>query len=231
MRIGINGSDKLLRPDIDEMLGDIEASEKSGFATYWLAQTGLVDALGVLALAGPRTSSIELGTAVVPTWTRHPQTVAAAGAHHAGGDRRPHDPRPRPRPQAVGRGQPADEVGEADPPHARLPRRAAAAARDGDREPPGRGVELHGQRRAADRSAAEGDAGRARRADAEDRRPPHRRHDPVVRRPDDARAPDRADHQRRRRRRRPTDAERRVQPAGVGDRRSGAGARSSSGRC
>ena len=34
--------------------------------------------------------------------------------------------------------------------------------------------------------AAEGDARRARRADAEDRRPPHRRHDPVVRRPDDA---------------------------------------------
>ena len=51
--------------------------EKSGFATYWLAQTGLVDALSVLALAGPRTSSIELGTAVVPTWTRHPQTAAS----------------------------------------------------------------------------------------------------------------------------------------------------------
>jgi F420-dependent oxidoreductase-like protein len=77
MRIGINGSDKLMRPNVDEMLADIEAFEKSGFATYWLAQTGLVDALCILALAGPRTSSIELGTAVVPTWTRHPQTAAS----------------------------------------------------------------------------------------------------------------------------------------------------------
>jgi hypothetical protein len=39
MRIGINGSDKLVRPNIDEILADIEASEAAGFATYWLAQT------------------------------------------------------------------------------------------------------------------------------------------------------------------------------------------------
>jgi F420-dependent oxidoreductase-like protein len=31
----------------------------------------------VLALAGPRTSTITLGTAVVPTWPRHPQALAA----------------------------------------------------------------------------------------------------------------------------------------------------------
>ena len=77
MRIGINGSDKLVRPNVDEMLADIEAAEAAGFTSYWLAQTGLVDALCVLALAGQRTKSIELGTAVVPTWTRHPQTVAS----------------------------------------------------------------------------------------------------------------------------------------------------------
>ncbi|MGH9134754.1 MAG: TIGR03564 family F420-dependent LLM class oxidoreductase [Ilumatobacteraceae bacterium] len=77
MRIGINGSDKLIRPNLDEMLGDIEASEQAGFDSYWLAQTSLADALGVLALAGSRTSTITLGTAVVPTWSRHPQAVAA----------------------------------------------------------------------------------------------------------------------------------------------------------
>ena len=77
MRIGINGSDKLLRPNLDEILTDIEATEAAGFSSYWLAQTSLADALGILALAGPRTTRIELGTAVTPTWTRHPQAVAA----------------------------------------------------------------------------------------------------------------------------------------------------------
>jgi F420-dependent oxidoreductase-like protein len=77
MQIGINGSDKLVRPNLDEILADIEASEAAGFASYWLAQTSLADALGVLALAGARTTRIELGTAVVSTWSRHPQAAAA----------------------------------------------------------------------------------------------------------------------------------------------------------
>ena len=76
MRIGINGSDKLVKPNLDEILADIEAAEAAGFAGYWLAQTSLADALGVLALAGARTTTIELGTAVVPTWGRHPRAVA-----------------------------------------------------------------------------------------------------------------------------------------------------------
>ena len=77
MRIGINGSGLLARPDLTTMTADIVASEAAGFDTYWLAQTGLVDALMALMAAGPSTSSIELGTAVVPTWPRHPQALAA----------------------------------------------------------------------------------------------------------------------------------------------------------
>lgn len=77
MRIGINGSDKLVNPDLGVILDDIEASEASGFTSYWLAQTGLLDATAVLGLAGTRTGSIELGTAVVPTWQRHPSALAA----------------------------------------------------------------------------------------------------------------------------------------------------------
>jgi F420-dependent oxidoreductase-like protein len=42
-----------------------------------LAQTGLIDATAALGLAGTRTSTIELGTAVVPTWERHPRALAA----------------------------------------------------------------------------------------------------------------------------------------------------------
>jgi 5,10-methylenetetrahydromethanopterin reductase len=77
MRIGINGSDKLVSPDLGVILDDIGASEASGFASYWLAQSGLLDATAVLGLAGERTSTIELGTAVVPTWQRHPSALAA----------------------------------------------------------------------------------------------------------------------------------------------------------
>ena len=77
MKIGINGSNNLAHPDMAVILDDIIAAEEAGFSTYWLAQVGNVDALTALALAGSRTSKIELGTAVVPTWTRHPQVMAS----------------------------------------------------------------------------------------------------------------------------------------------------------
>lgn len=77
MRIGINGSGLLATPDLRVIVDDIKRAEQDGFASYWLAQTGLVDALTVFAVAGGETSSIELGTAVVPTWPRHPQALAA----------------------------------------------------------------------------------------------------------------------------------------------------------
>lgn len=77
MRIGINGSSLLVRPDLGRITADVSAAEDEGFTSYWLAQTGLVDSLGALAAAGATTSSIELGTAVVPTWTQHPMALAA----------------------------------------------------------------------------------------------------------------------------------------------------------
>lgn len=52
------------------------AAEAAGFASVWLPQVGTVDALMTLALAGGATSTIELGTAVVPTYPRHPTAMA-----------------------------------------------------------------------------------------------------------------------------------------------------------
>ena len=77
MKIGINGSGLLARPDLGVMVDDIKKAEAAGINSYWLAQTGLVDALTVFTVAGSETSSIELGTAVIPTWPRHPQALAA----------------------------------------------------------------------------------------------------------------------------------------------------------
>ena len=53
------------------------AAEQAGFASAWLPQVATVDALMALALAGHATSRIELGTAVVPTYPRHPTVMAA----------------------------------------------------------------------------------------------------------------------------------------------------------
>lgn len=77
MRIGVNGSSLLASPDLGRITADVSRAEQDGFASYWLAQTGLVDALGALANAGPSTSRIEMGTAVIPTWTQHPLALAA----------------------------------------------------------------------------------------------------------------------------------------------------------
>lgn len=78
MRIGINGSSLLARPDVGTITTDIVTAEAEGFTSYWLAQTGMADALGVLSAAGPATNVVELGTAVVPTWLQHPMALAAS---------------------------------------------------------------------------------------------------------------------------------------------------------
>ena len=78
MRIGLNGSSLLARPDLGQIVADVEQAESEGLTSYWLAQTGLVDSLGALAAAGGSTSTIELGTAVIPTWTQHPMALAAS---------------------------------------------------------------------------------------------------------------------------------------------------------
>jgi 5,10-methylenetetrahydromethanopterin reductase len=78
MRIGINGSGLLTRPDLAAIAADVEQAEASGFSSYWLAQTGLLDAASALAIAGRGTERLTLGTAVVPTWNQHPVNLAGA---------------------------------------------------------------------------------------------------------------------------------------------------------
>jgi 5,10-methylenetetrahydromethanopterin reductase len=61
---------------VSELLARIERAEAQGFHSAWLPNVRGADALTVLALAGGRTSRIELGTFVVPTYPRHPATLA-----------------------------------------------------------------------------------------------------------------------------------------------------------
>ena len=77
MRIGINGSSHIALGSSVAAIADHAAeAEAEGFATYWVAQLAAPDALTALGAVGARTSAIELGTAVISTWTRHPLMLA-----------------------------------------------------------------------------------------------------------------------------------------------------------
>lgn len=78
MRIGINGSSLVATgASVSKLVAHAATAEAEGFASYWLGQLAIPDVLTVFAAAGAATSRIELGTAVGPTWTRHPLMLAA----------------------------------------------------------------------------------------------------------------------------------------------------------
>jgi 5,10-methylenetetrahydromethanopterin reductase len=52
-------------------------AEKDGFDSIWFGQIFGPDAMTIFAIAGERTSRIEFGTSVVPTYLRHPTAMAA----------------------------------------------------------------------------------------------------------------------------------------------------------
>lgn len=75
MRIGIGPTGS----SVEEVVASLVRADEAGFASCWLANIFGVDALSALALAGERTRRIELGTAVVPTHSRHPFYMAQQG--------------------------------------------------------------------------------------------------------------------------------------------------------
>jgi F420-dependent oxidoreductase-like protein len=77
MRIGImlgatTGPDSTL----DGMVAYARQLEERGFASLWLAHIFGFDAITCMAMIGRETERIELGTAVVPTFPRHPSAIA-----------------------------------------------------------------------------------------------------------------------------------------------------------
>jgi F420-dependent oxidoreductase-like protein len=71
MRIGLSGH----ASSVDRMIERARRAEADGFTTLWYNSVG--DPLLAIALAGRATSTIELGTAVVQTYTVHPSFQAA----------------------------------------------------------------------------------------------------------------------------------------------------------
>lgn len=75
--------------NLDGYIGEVRQAEADGFATVTIANIFDFDALMLCALAGRETSRIELMTAVVPTFPRHPHALAqqALTAQAAAGGR------------------------------------------------------------------------------------------------------------------------------------------------
>ncbi len=77
MRIGIMvGATPGRDGTIDGLVERARDLEARGFDTLWMANIFGLDAIGALAIVGRETERVELGTAVVPTFPRHPVAIA-----------------------------------------------------------------------------------------------------------------------------------------------------------
>ena len=72
MRLGIFTSDR----DLDAFIAMSRRVADAGFASVWTSQIFQLDALTALAVAAREVPGIEFGTGVVPTYPRHPMTLA-----------------------------------------------------------------------------------------------------------------------------------------------------------
>jgi 5,10-methylenetetrahydromethanopterin reductase len=88
MKIGIAGADTGGH-SIDAVVQASQVAEQDGFASYTLPQIFGLDTMAVLAVVGREVPRIELVTGVVPTYARHPVTMAqqALTVQQASGNR------------------------------------------------------------------------------------------------------------------------------------------------
>ncbi len=75
MRIGVTVAEAATGPNLDGLVKQVRELEAQGFASVWMPNIFGLDAIGALAIAGRETERIELGTAVVPTYPRHPFAI------------------------------------------------------------------------------------------------------------------------------------------------------------
>jgi 5,10-methylenetetrahydromethanopterin reductase len=77
MKIGLGIGEIAGRPLVlDELIAEAQRAEQDGFASVWLASAFGIDPLIAAVAIACVTSRIELGTAVVPTFLRHPVALA-----------------------------------------------------------------------------------------------------------------------------------------------------------
>lgn len=72
MKIGIS----IGGASVDEVVTHTEQAARAGYTSGWIANIFGVDALTAIAVAGRAVPDMHLGTAVVPTYPRHPHALA-----------------------------------------------------------------------------------------------------------------------------------------------------------
>jgi F420-dependent oxidoreductase-like protein len=77
MKIGIWLGKLLQRMTIDDLIDQAREAAAAGLTSAWMAQLFNWDALTTLAVIGRDVPQLELGTAVVPTYPRHPLVLAS----------------------------------------------------------------------------------------------------------------------------------------------------------
>ena len=76
MRIGMSLTEPTGPDALTALRDQLQQAADDGFASAWMSNIFGVDALTALAVAGSQVPGIELGTAVVPTYPRHPAVLA-----------------------------------------------------------------------------------------------------------------------------------------------------------
>lgn len=76
MRIGLIAGATGGSPSLAAIVEDAQRAEIEGFALFAMANIFTHDAIGALTVAGTQTERIELATAIVPTYPRHPFAMA-----------------------------------------------------------------------------------------------------------------------------------------------------------
>jgi F420-dependent oxidoreductase-like protein len=76
MRIGISQDEPAGPQALVRLRDQLQHAADDGFASAWVTNIFGLDALTSLAVAGSQVPGIELGTAVVPTYPRHPAVLA-----------------------------------------------------------------------------------------------------------------------------------------------------------
>src|SRR5215472_3971455 len=76
MRIGVSLQDPSGPNAMTKLRDELQRAADDGFASAWMSNIFGVDALTALAVAGSQVPGIDVGTAVVPTYPRHPAVLA-----------------------------------------------------------------------------------------------------------------------------------------------------------
>jgi 5,10-methylenetetrahydromethanopterin reductase len=76
MRIGTSVTEPDGPDALTRMAAQLRRAADDGFTSAWMANIFGLEALTSLAVAGSQVPGIELGTAVVPTYPRHPAVLA-----------------------------------------------------------------------------------------------------------------------------------------------------------